>query len=197
MSPGAHLLSSWLVANTFISGRRERRIATLAGLAPDLDAAGWLIDRVNLWENSVTDYYFQYHHLIGHNLFAGIFISFVACMLASTRRILVFGLVFAIFHLHLLCDLAGSRGPDGYQWPIYYLYPIYPEYEWVWSGQWELSGWQNIAITLVLLTLAITWAWRQRYSFVQVISVWLDREFFGILERYGFLGAVGQRKRPD
>jgi inner membrane protein len=195
MSPGAHLLSSWLIANSLVTSQRERRIVTLAGLAPDMDAIGWLADRVNLWGGDVTDYYFQYHHLLVHNLFAGVVVSALACALAKTRRLLVFGLSLAVFHLHLICDLAGSRGPDGYQWPIHYLYPFYPEFEWTWSGQWELSGWQNTAITLTILAIAMTWAWKQRYSFVQVISAWLDREFFKMLERYGISSDGGSGNR--
>ncbi len=191
MSPGAHLLASWLVANSCISSQRERRIVTLAGLAPDIDAVGRLADRANLWNDSVTDYYFQHHHLIGHNLFAGMVISAIACTIATSRRLLVFALSLTVFHLHLVCDLLGFRGPDGYQWPIHYLYPFHPEYEWTWSGQWELSGWQNTVITLTMLAVAMAWAWGQRYSFVQVISAWLDRAFFKMLDRYGCTRSTG------
>lgn len=31
------------------------------------------------------------------------------------------GLAFLSFHIHLVEDTLGSRGPDGYQWPIPYL----------------------------------------------------------------------------
>lgn len=185
MSPGSHLLSSWLVANYFVPTQRERRIVTLAGLSPDLDAIGWLADRVNDWRGYVSDYYFEYHHVIGHNVVASLIISAIVCSLASTRRPLIFMVSMLVIHLHLLCDLLGSRGPDGYQWPIHYLYPLNAELEWAWSGQWELSAWQNTAITLTLLGIAMAWAWKQRYSFVQVICGWLDREFFKMLERYG------------
>jgi len=33
-------------------------------------------------------------------------------------------LAFVSFHLHLAEDILGSRGPDGYQWPIRYLKPF-------------------------------------------------------------------------
>jgi inner membrane protein len=189
MSPGSHLLASWLIANSFIKTQHERRIVTLAGLVPDADAVGWLADRVSEWQNDVTDYYFQYHHLICHNLLASVVIAGLASWLASSRKLAIFMLTLGVVHLHFLCDVLGSKGPDGYQWPIHYLYPFDSSFEWTWQGQWELSGWQNISITLTMLAIALTLAWRQRYSFVQVISSWLDREFFKMLVRYRILPA--------
>lgn len=183
MSPGAHLLSSWLLANSFQLRQRERRIVTIAGLSPDLDGIGWFVDRANILLGNSSDYFFQYHHVLGHNLLASFVIAGVCSALAHTRKQLVFFLAIGVVHLHLLCDLVGSKGPDGYQWPIRYLYPFDPEHQWVWSGQWELHAWQNTAITLTMLVVSMAWAWRQRYSFIQVISSWLDREFFEILAR--------------
>lgn len=39
------------------------------------------------------------------------------------RKTAVFPLSLLAFHVHLPCDLAGSMGADGYQWPVYYFYP--------------------------------------------------------------------------
>ena len=185
MAPGSHLLASWLIANRFTHSQRERRVVTLAGVAPDLDGMGWLINKANTFFGSSGDYYFQYHHVLAHNLLAAIVLSAIACSLASSRRLLVFGLSFVAVHLHFLCDVLGSRGPDGYQWPIFYFAPFYPAHEWVWSGEWELDAWQNILITLCMLAIALVWSWKQRYSFIQVISARLDRAFFDMLARYG------------
>ena len=55
--------------------------------------------------------------------------------------------------------------------------------QWVWSGQWELSAWQNVVITLTMLAICAAWSVKQRYSFVEVISKWLDREFFKIVAK--------------
>jgi hypothetical protein len=39
MSPLTHLLASWIVAAKTTDNPRDRRLVTLAGVAPDLD--GW------------------------------------------------------------------------------------------------------------------------------------------------------------
>ena len=183
MSPGTHLLASWLVPYPFQLSHRARRAVALAGIAPDLDGAGWVIDRVSSWFGAGTDYYEQYHHMIAHNLLAALIISLVASIFAAGHRFAVFVLSLAAMHLHFLCDVLGSRGPDGYQWPIPYLSPFSQRHQWTWPGQWELSGWQNVTITCALLVLAIFLSWRRRYSFVEVISATLDREFFKMLAR--------------
>jgi inner membrane protein len=69
-------------------------------------------------------------------------------------------LVFISFHLHLLCDLIGARGPDGDQWPIPYLKPFSNSIQLAWHGQWALNGWQNFVITGLLL-LATFWIARK------------------------------------
>ena len=186
MSPGAHLLASWLVPYPFQLPQRARRAVALAGIAPDLDGAGWVVDKVSAWAGAGTDYYAQYHHVIAHNLLAALVISLAASLLAARRRFAVFVLSLAVVHLHFLCDVLGSRGPDGYQWPIPYLSPFSQQRQWAWSGQWELNAWQNVVITCSLLILAIFLSWRRRYSFVEVISATLDREFFKMLARRGY-----------
>jgi hypothetical protein len=183
MSPGAHLLASWLVPYPFSLPHKERRVIALAGVAPDLDGAGWVVDRVNAWFGASTGYYEQYHHLIAHNLIAALALSLLASALAAKRRLAVFLLSLAAVHLHFLCDVLGSRGPDGDQWPIPYWLPFSQQHAWAWSGQWELSGWQNTTITISMLILAIFLGWRRRYSFVEVISFRLDRAFFKMLAR--------------
>ncbi len=183
MSPGAHLLASWLIADAAGLERRERRLVAFAGLSCDLDGFGYLIDRVNELRGVESAFYADYHHLLLHGLLASLLVPILFALLARQRKPLVFALSFVAMHLHILGDLAGSRGPDGYQWPIKYLYPFDPLFELTWSGQWELNAWQNVAITLTMLALAL---WRgaiKRYSFVEVISAALDRAFFQILAR--------------
>ena len=79
------------------------------------------------------------------------------------RRVAIAGLVCLTFHLHLLCDVAGSKGPDGSQWPIPYLEPFSDAIQWAWSGQWELNAWPNVTLTLLLLggsgVLAVRRGW--------------------------------------
>jgi inner membrane protein len=79
-------------------------------------------------------------------------------------------LVFISFHLHLLCDLIGARGPDGDQWPIPYLKPFSNSIQLTWHGQWALNAWQNFVITGFLLLATFWIAWRFGSSPVELVS---------------------------
>jgi LexA-binding, inner membrane-associated putative hydrolase len=79
-------------------------------------------------------------------------------------------LVFVSFHLHLLCDLIGARGPDGDQWPIPYLKPFSNTLQLTWHGQWALNAWQNSLITGFLLLATFWIAWRYGNSPLELIS---------------------------
>jgi hypothetical protein len=71
-------------------------------------------------------------------------------------------LAFVSFHLHLVEDLAGSSGSDGYEWPIPYLKAFSSAWSLPWRGQWALNSWLNIAITAALLLATFYLAWWQR-----------------------------------
>jgi hypothetical protein len=79
-------------------------------------------------------------------------------------------LVFISFHLHLLCDLIGARGPDGDQWPIPYLKPFSNSIQLTWHGQWALNGWQNFVVTVLLLIAAFWFAWKYGSSPLELVS---------------------------
>jgi inner membrane protein len=64
-----------------------------------------------------------YHHVLGHNLGGALVVAGLVAYLAH-RRWLCTALAVVRFHLHLLGDLVGARGPDGYPWPIPYLSPF-------------------------------------------------------------------------
>ena len=82
------------------------------------------------------------------------------------------------FHIHLLLDLIGSKGPDGYEWPIEYLYPFNREISLVWAGQWELNSWQNEVFGGILIGMCVYIAIKHRQSPIEVISSRIDKEFF-------------------
>jgi hypothetical protein len=103
--------------------------------------------------------------------------------LLATRRWTTALLALASFHLHLLGDLAGARGPDGYQWPIPYLLPLSRAWEWTWRGQWALNAWPNFLITFVLLGAAFHLARRRGYSPLGMVSSSADRSFVATLHR--------------
>ena len=63
MNPITHLLVGWTVAQTAFLSRRERAIVTLAGVAPDLDGAGILLDFAT-GRHPGAGAYAAYHHVI-------------------------------------------------------------------------------------------------------------------------------------
>lgn len=160
MNPIIHAEIGWLVAQP-LRERRDRVIVTVAGVAPDLDGLTLL---------GGTDLYGEYHHLLTHGYPAAIATAVVAFVLGR-QRALTAALALVSFHLHLLCDLAGS-GPG---WPIYYFWPT-SRAEWFWDGQWDLASWQNttigLAVTLTCLSAAL---WRSRTP-VELFSLSADAQ---------------------
>jgi len=169
MSPVTHLLLSWSIANTCRIGRRERAFVTIAGIAPDFDGAGLVFDIFSHGPGQASSLWDKYHHALGHNISFGLFL----CVLAfafSTRRWVTGLLVFVSFHVHLLGDLLGSKGPDGYQWPIPYLLPFSDVWQWMWAGQWQLNAWPNFAITFVAGWAMFYLAWKRGVSPLEMVS---------------------------
>jgi hypothetical protein len=87
------------------------------------------------------------------------------------------------FHLHLVEDLAGSRGPDGYEWPIPYLKPFSSAWELSWHGQWALNSSPNVALTVALLLAAFWLAWWRGFSPLEMISEKADAMFVAALRQ--------------
>lgn len=171
MVPGVHLMVSWLGSVQFMKDRRERALVTLAGIAPDIDGAGYVVDELT----GTTNYFYQYHHYLGHSLVAGVGLTLLTALLARTQRVRATVCTFAVFHLHLLCDLVGSRGPDGYQWPIYYLYPFNSTYELVWSGQWALDAWPNVATWCACVVGCFYYVHTRQITFFEILGDLFNR----------------------
>lgn len=185
MNPITHLLASWELANTLTSDPRDRRIVAWAGLAPDLDGLGLVVDVANKLLGRPESWWFgAYHHVLGHGLLGAVLAGAAAGALGRERRRAALG-AFAAVHLHLVCDLVGSRGPAVDDiWPIHYLGPFSERLSLSWAGQWPVNGWPNIAFTLVLLAVVFARAARTGYSPV---------ELFGRRAEGAFVGAVRAR----
>ncbi|KZN34376.1 hypothetical protein N480_22495 [Pseudoalteromonas luteoviolacea S2607] len=180
MAPVAHLLFSWLTTVKIIKNRRERALVASAGVLPDLDGMGLFVD----WLTGKTNFYLMYHHYIGHSIFAAIFISTLLAVLSKTQKRLVFLLSFLVVHFHILFDIVGSKGPDGYQWPIFYFFPINSSFSITWTGQWELNAWQNQLFMLMLLSISLYVAVTKKLTFLEVFSVQLNKALFDLCKRY-------------
>lgn len=168
----------WQVGDAVSSSPRDRALIAWAGLAPDLDGLGLLVDVGNrLLGRPETFVYADHHHVLFHGLF-GAAVTASACVALATSRGRVLWASLLAFHLHLLCDLAGSRGPvPGDLWPIHYLGPFSERLTFVWSGQWPVNGWPNVAVTLVLLFLGFRQAIREGLSPVSLFGRRADRAF--------------------
>ena len=156
MSPITHFLASWTVAESCTEAPRERLWICLAGLMPDLDGLGVGVDLANQFlGHEATHYFFIYHHFVLHGIFGALLIVAIA-PLAGVLRLKALFLVFASFHLHLWCDFVGARGPTRDDlWVIHYFGPFTRKGTIWWTHQWPLNGWQNILITVLLLTWII------------------------------------------
>ncbi len=178
MNPVTHALVGWSLSETYPAfTNRERALVVAAGVAPDLDGFGLLPELLTRDGAHPLFWWTDYHHVLCHNLMFAVAATLLASGMARVHRLRSAVLVFVSVHLHLLGDLIGSRGPEGYQWPVPYLYPFRSDIEMTWSGQWALNAWPNITITLGLLAVTFVLAWRRGYSPVGLFSSRADRAF--------------------
>jgi LexA-binding, inner membrane-associated putative hydrolase len=185
VSPETHLLASWIVAAKTTDSPRDCRLVTLAGILPDADGLGLIVDLACGWFGWKQTYlYERYHHYYLHGLLGGILIAgALACFARRPLRVALLSLL--VFHLHLLCDFVGSRGPSPVDlWPIYYLGPFTRDPTWVWKGQWRLDGWFNRYFTVALFLWALWIPVRLGYSVVGVFSRRADQAFVGVLRKW-------------
>lgn len=185
MHPVTHLFASWLVGAGTTGNLRDCRLVALAGILPDADGFPIVVDLANkALGRPETHYYLQFHHTLLHGIFGGLLLAgILACFARQRLRVLLLAL--AVFHLHLLCDLAGSRGPDPLDlWGVSYLVAFATEPQLIWQGQWRLDGLINILISLVLIVLALVLAVRRGDSPVGVLSRRADGIFVRTLRRW-------------
>ena len=193
MSPETHILASWIIAAKMARNQRDCRLVALAGILPDADGLGIFVDwtRAALG-NPGPSLYQEYHHLLLHGAFgAAVIVGLLTCFAKDRWRVLLLGL--ATFHLHLICDFIGSRGPSAADiWPICYLEPFHRLPVWMWQGQWRLDGWQNKLVFLGLFA----WAWRMSlalgHSPVGIFNRRADGVFVGVIRGW----QAAWRRRP-
>ncbi len=163
MSPVTHFLTGWALANVARLDRRERALVTAAAVIPDMDGLGVVPELLTRRTSHPLLWFSEYHHALHTLLFAVVVTAAAVILLkspplprkdgsSSDSILATAALVFIAFHVHLLEDILGSRGPDGYAWPVPYLKP-FSNWTWTWSGQWGLNAWPNVAITCVLIAL--------------------------------------------
>jgi membrane-bound metal-dependent hydrolase YbcI (DUF457 family) len=181
MSPVTHFLTGWVFANCAQLERRDRALVTLACVVPDVDGLGIIPELLTRNSTHPLLWFTLYHHSL-HNLAFALVIAAIAFVLAKNKWITAL-LAFFSFHLHLFEDVLGSRGPDGYQWPVPYLAPFSSWLQLSWGGQWGLNAWQNVAITVALLLVTLWLAWRRGFSPLEIISARADAAFVHALRQ--------------
>lgn len=185
MNPIEHLLIGWGAAQAVPLDRRDRAIVTIASVAPDIDGFGILPELITRGTSHEVFWWTEYHHTLCHNLVSAVIFTAIATFFAHAKRRTAI-MAFISFHLHLLGDVIGARGPDGYQWPIPYWLPFTDKYQWSWDGQWALNAWQNFAITIPLLIFTIWLAWKAGRSPLEIVSQRANDGFVSALRgRFG------------
>ncbi len=180
MSPVTHFLSGWVLANVTPLERRDRAIVALSCVVPDVDGLGAIPEVLTKNSAHPLTWFADYHHLL-HNFVFALVVAVTAFALATRRwKTALFSLI--AFHLHLLEDVAGSRGPAGDYWSVPYFLP-FSRLSWTWGGQWPLNSWQNITITIFLLMITFWLAWARGYSPLEIISEKVDSAFVGALRQ--------------
>jgi hypothetical protein len=167
---------------------------------PDADGFGIAVDFFNqaTGHGGTPFFYYQrYHHLLLHGLFGAALLSAVLAAFAR-RRWRVALLAFLVVHLHLLCDLVGSRGPAPEDlWPIFYLGPFSKDPMWLWKGQWQLYGWFNRVLTVGLFFWALWLATSIGHSVQGVFYRKADTVFVAVLCKWRAQWTkVGEAKSP-
>jgi inner membrane protein len=166
-----HFLASWIGADLLECDARDTALVTWAGVSPDVDGLGVVVDLGNrLLGRPETFYYGQWHHVLLHGLPGAVLASAAVAPFAH-RRLRTAALAFTAVHLHLACDLVGSRGPTPDDiWPVAYLSPFSSALTLAWPGQWALNAWPNIAFTLAMLAFVFVRAVKVGRSPVGVFS---------------------------
>jgi LexA-binding, inner membrane-associated putative hydrolase len=187
MSPITHFIGSWLIASVVTDNPRDRKLVTLAGVLPDADGLGVVADVVGVTirgEEPTFHYYQQYHHLLLHGWPGAILVAALLTPFARRHaRVAFFCLL--TFHLHLLCDLLGSRGPSPADlWPICYGEPLFRHPIWFWKAQWRLDGWQNHTIFFMVFALSLWLAVKRGYSMVEFLGARADAAVVGVLRKW-------------
>lgn len=181
MSPITHLLTGWVLGSATGLNRRARAVVTVACVIPDVDGLGIIPELLTRNSRRPLLWFSEYHHDLHTLLFAAIVSLLVFVVLGRSWPLA--GLAFAGFHVHLLEDLVGSRGPDGYVWPIPYLFPFSSRGTWAWQGQWQLNAWPNVALTIGLLFVTLWIAVAHGITPVDLFSREADQAIVATLRR--------------
>jgi inner membrane protein len=176
MNVVTHALLGWSVAAAVPSlSRGDRAWVVVAAVASDLDGLGIVVELATRSADQPLTWWSEYHHVLAHDLPFAVLLAAAAWL--ATRKAIAALLVVVAVHLHLVADLVGSRGPDGYQWPIPYLWPFSDSPALTVPWQWQLNAWPNVVFGVALLAWTFWFAWRSGSSPLELVSPRANRAF--------------------
>jgi hypothetical protein len=182
MSPITHLLVGWSIGSLAPVESRDRALITIAAIAADADGLGLAAEWATRESENPLLWWSEYHHVLAHNLAFGVIVAVLGAVLAR-RKILTAAMILFSFHIHLLGDLVGARGPEGYQWPIPYLYPFSEALNFTWEGQWALNAWPNFVITAGAIAVVFFMGWKKGATPLEMISPKANRALVEAIRR--------------
>jgi inner membrane protein len=159
-------MSGWCLGNHVDLTARERLGCMVAAGLADLDGLSMLFGR---------DAYWEYHHKATHNLLFGFLVA-AGLTAWSSRRVRVFLVYVALFHLHLVMDYFGS-GPG---WEIRYFWP-FGDLRFEFAQAWEFYSWQNLSVGFAFVCWTLLIAMYKRRTPLEHIMPSLDAQLIAWL----------------
>ena len=138
-----------------------------AGLA-DLDGLGIVFGKEAYWD---------YHHILGHNLLFGLVLCGILTIW-SYRRVKAFCVYLTLFHVHLLMDYVGS-GPG---WGIPYFWPL-NRHLFECPFVWEFFSWQNLTAALAFILWTVVLIVVSRRTPLESVMPSLDRQIVALAQK--------------
>jgi membrane-bound metal-dependent hydrolase YbcI (DUF457 family) len=154
----------WLMAWGARLSPRDRKLVTVAAMAPDLDGLAIL---------GGHQAYFDGHHVWLHSVFAAAGFGLLAAALAQ-RRVLTGLLAVLAVLLHLLSDGFG----------LLQVYPLWPASRWIFwpgDGRFGVAAIGEVVVPVLLLTAQVVIARRTGESILELLprraQDWLRRRW--------------------
>jgi len=154
---------AWLVAILILKEVNDRRLAVIAGVAPDIDGIFIFVN---------NELFLKYHHTLGHSFVYGVLIAMVAGALAKDKKKVWIASILA-FSLHLFSDYIGS------DWAIYPIYPVSNISFTVASyiPTFVIYYIINPVVFIIVLIIIILIVYKKQVSPLEFISEKLDNRF--------------------
>jgi membrane-bound metal-dependent hydrolase YbcI (DUF457 family) len=172
-----HAQVGWFLARAGGLEERDRRLVTVAGVLPDLDAVTLL---------GGLDSYLGGHHVYLHNLSAAVVLPLAVAAFARRRAVTCFAALAAVL-LHFLSDGFG----------LLELRPLWPFSTALWwpnQARFAVAFASEVAVPFLLLAWSAAVFRRERVSVLESLSPRLDARLARFLARQAAADAAPSRR---